>query len=175
MLPSILFALLLGTAQHGDMTHTAAGPPSAAPAQPGQAAFAAVEEIVALLEADPATVWSTVDVGALRDHLADMDRVMVDARVRAVPVPRGMRYEVSGDGPVRESIRRMVAAHAAMAAETGFRFAAAQTPDGAALTATADSPAAQARIRGLGFFGLLVEGAHHQSHHLMMAKGAMAH
>ena len=28
-----------------------------------------------------------------------------------------------------------------------------------------------ARIRGLGFAGLLTEGAHHQAHHLAMAKG----
>jgi hypothetical protein len=28
-----------------------------------------------------------------------------------------------------------------------------------------------ARIRGLGFIGLLVQGAHHQPHHLAMAKG----
>jgi len=26
-------------------------------------------------------------------------------------------------------------------------------------------------IRGLGFIGLLAEGAHHQPHHLAMAKG----
>jgi hypothetical protein len=30
---------------------------------------------------------------------------------------------------------------------------------------------AVARIRGLGFIGLLVQGAHHQPHHLAMAKG----
>jgi hypothetical protein len=28
-----------------------------------------------------------------------------------------------------------------------------------------------ARIRGLGFIGLLVQGGHHQPHHLAMAKG----
>ena len=179
MLPSIFLALLLASGQHDQqhdhMSHASAGPASAAPVEAGQAAFAAIGEIVAMLEADPATDWSKVDVQALRDHLADMDRVMVDARVRAVAVPQGIKYEVSGDGPVRESIRRMVAAHAAMAAETGFRFAAAQSPDGAVLTATGDSPEAQARIRGLGFFGLLAEGAHHQAHHLMMATGAMMH
>jgi hypothetical protein len=175
MVAPILLALLLAAGQHDSMSHMSAAPAGTSPAQPGQAAFAAVEEIVGLLDADPATDWAKVDVEALRDHLADMDRVMVDARVRAVPVPQGMRYEVSGDGPVRESIRRMVAADAAMAAETGFRFDAADTADGAALTATADGAPAQARIRGLGFFGLLAEGAHHQAHHLAMAKGAMAH
>jgi hypothetical protein len=30
---------------------------------------------------------------------------------------------------------------------------------------------AVARLRGLGFIGLLTEGAHHGPHHLAMAKG----
>jgi hypothetical protein len=34
----------------------------------------------------------------------------------------------------------------------------------------ADS-ATVARIRGLGFAGLLTQGAHHQAHHLAMARG----
>jgi hypothetical protein len=37
-----------------------------------------------------------------------------------------------------------------------------RTPDDAKLVA---------RIRGLGFAGLITEGAHHQPHHLAMAKG----
>jgi hypothetical protein len=32
-----------------------------------------------------------------------------------------------------------------------------------------------AEINGLGFFGILTLGAHHQPHHLMMARGAMRH
>jgi hypothetical protein len=34
-----------------------------------------------------------------------------------------------------------------------------------------DDARAVARIRGLGFAGLLTAGAHHQTHHLAMAKG----
>ena len=36
------------------------------PTQPGQEAFAAIQEIVAMLEADPRTDWSKVDIDALR-------------------------------------------------------------------------------------------------------------
>jgi hypothetical protein len=35
----------------------------------------------------------------------------------------------------------------------------------------ADDAPTTARIRGLGFIGLLVQGGHHQPHHLAMAKG----
>jgi hypothetical protein len=47
-------------------------------------------------------------------------------------------------------------------------------PGGVRLTVVAKDPAnanTVARIRGLGFIGLLVLGAHHQPHHLAMARG----
>jgi hypothetical protein len=47
-------------------------------------------------------------------------------------------------------------------------------PGGLRLTVVARDPAdakTVARIRGLGFIGLLVQGAHHQPHHLSMARG----
>ena len=43
--------------------------------------------------------------------------------------------------------------------------------DGVALLVDGDTY----QIQGLGFFGLMTIGAHHQEHHLMMAKGAPAH
>ncbi len=46
--------------------------------RPG-AAFGAVQEIVEILEADPATDWSKVDIDALRQHLIDMDNVTLHA------------------------------------------------------------------------------------------------
>jgi hypothetical protein len=30
-------------------------------------------------------------------------------------------------------------------------------------------------IRGLGFMGIMVQGAHHQMHHLAIARGQMAY
>jgi hypothetical protein len=39
------------------------------------------------------------------------------------------------------------------------------------LTKKPEDPKILARIRGLGFAGLITEGAHHQPHHLAMAKG----
>jgi hypothetical protein len=53
--------------QHGP------GQAAALPTQPGQSAFAAIQEIVAMLEADPKTDWSRVNIEALRQHLIDMD------------------------------------------------------------------------------------------------------
>jgi len=47
-------------------------------------------------------------------------------------------------------------------------------PGGVRLTVVARKPddaRLVARIRALGFAGLITEGAHHQPHHLAMAKG----
>jgi len=45
---------------------------------PGQDAFGAIQEIVQILDADPKTDWSKVDLEALRQHLIDMDEGHVE-------------------------------------------------------------------------------------------------
>ena len=51
-------------AAHREMAHHHEA--GVAPTQSGQAAFAAIQEIVGILEADPRTDWTKVDVEALR-------------------------------------------------------------------------------------------------------------
>jgi hypothetical protein len=171
-----------GWAQHAGHGHghAPAQPPAhgAAPVaarETGQGAFAAIQEIVALLEADPRTDWSKVDVEALRRHLVDMDNVTLRAAVAAEAIPGGMRFVATGDGDVRDSIRRMVVAHAAtMDGADGWRFTAAENPRGAEMIVLV--PAAQhERLRALGFIGVMTRGMHHQAHHLMIARGAGPH
>ena len=146
-----------------------------APTQIGQSAFAAIQEIVALLEADPATDWSKVDIDGLRQHLVDMDNVTLHAEVRKEPVEGGVRFVVTGAGEVRDSIRRMVTAHAAtMNGVGGWSFAAHSTDDGADLTVLVPSTD-QAELLGLGFFGVMTRGMHHQMHHLMISRGESPH
>ncbi len=167
MFPALAAAQGMPGHQHGGMAAT--------PTQPGQGAFAAIQEIVQILEADPATDWSKVNIEALRGHLIDMDNVTLHAVVKSEAVSGGMRFTASGSGAVRESIRRMVTAHAAtMNGVDGWQFAAAGTAEGAALTVKV--PAAEmAKLRGLGFIGVLTHGMHHQMHHLMIAQGGAPH
>ena len=49
------------------------------PTMPGQDAFGAIQEIVQILEADPTTDWSKVNIAALREHLVDMNEVTLRA------------------------------------------------------------------------------------------------
>lgn len=140
----------------------------------GQAAFAAIAAVVETLEADPTTDWSQVDIEALRQHLIDMDQVMMDSRVAAEALPDGALFRVSGDGATRDAIRRMTLAHArALDAMPDLSATARETPGGAALEVRAadGSERTATRIRGLGFAGLLTLGSHHGPHHLMIARG----
>jgi hypothetical protein len=149
--------------------------PATVPLLPGQDAFAAIQEIVSLLESDPATDWSKVDIDGLRRHLVDMNRVTLMANIRNEPIDAGMRFAVTGSGDVEGSIRRMVLAQAAtMNGADGWRFAAAQIDGGAALTVHPPARDLQ-KLRGLGFLGVMTRGMHHQAHHIAIARGTSPH
>jgi len=81
--------------------------PSSVATRAGQDAFTAIQEVVEILTADPKTDWSKVNIDALRQHLIDMNNVTLNAQVTNVPIDGGMIFALTGDGPVRDSIRRM--------------------------------------------------------------------
>jgi len=148
---------------------------SLTPTQPGQATFAAIQEIVQVLEADPHTDWSKVNIEALRQHLIDMNNVTLEASVKSEPVESGVRFTVTGYGAVRTSIKRMVNAHVAtMVGVEGWKFTATNVDDGVILTVIVPT-ANVAKIRALGFIGMMTLGMHHQQHHLMIARGEHPH
>ncbi|MCJ9428165.1 hypothetical protein [Kordiimonas marina] len=151
-------------------------PTSAEPKETGQAAFAAIQEIVSILNADPDTDWSKVNIEALRRHLVDMNNVTLYAQSTATPIAHGMQFTITGQGAVRGSVQRMVLAHAkTMNGWHGWSFAAKTTPDGATLTVTVPTAADLEKLRGLGFIGVMASGMHHQHHHLMIATGMAPH
>lgn len=165
-----------GTMDHGHMTHAGTNTtalPGRPPSEAGQAAFAAIQEIVAQLMADPETDWARVNIEALRQHLIDMDNVTMRAEVLAEPLENGARFVVTSDDPaVSASIRRMTLGHAAtMNGVDGWQLAAEETEGGAVMSATGDAT----RIQALGFIGLMTVGMHHQAHHLALARGEMPH
>ena len=163
----------LGQSHEG---HDMSSPDGAILTEPGQGAFAALAEVVARLEADPGTDWSRVDLRALRDHLIDMDRVVRDAETAVEPVAGGLRATVTGEPAVAAALRRMVPAHAAeLSRDPRWRAEAEPIPEGAVLTVTSDDPTTAARIRALGFFGLMASRDHHREHHWAIARGEPMH
>ena len=156
------------------MQHGMPGGMATLPTQPGQAAFGAVQEIVGMLEADPATDWSKVNLDALRVHLIDMDEVALHADAAVERIDGGIRVAVTGTGRTLAAIQRMLPEHAReMNGRNGWVVQAESRPDGMTLTVTSADEKQVAIIRGLGFIGVMAIGGHHQMHHLMMAKGRM--
>ncbi len=165
----LLSVITLGTA--------AAREVPAQPTRAGQEAFATIGEIVRILDADPRTDWSKVNIEALRQHLMDMDDVTMRADVRSESVEGGATFEVRGTGRVRDAIRRMAMSHGATVSPAdGFSWTSAESPEGARVVVRATNATdirMANRIRALGFFGILTLGDHHTVHHLGIASGTM--
>lgn len=166
-----------GAMPEGAMEHRRhmAGMMAGEPTRPGQEAFGAIAKVVRILDADPKTDWSKVDLERLRQHLIDMSEVVLRAEVKQTPVPGGLAMDVTGTGRTEQAIRAMVAPHAAELDRLPAYAAKTETiAGGVRLTVTAKTTGDErtvARLRGLGFAGLLTEGAHHGPHHLAMARG----
>ncbi|MEJ2433545.1 MAG: hypothetical protein P8Y53_10420 [Pseudolabrys sp.] len=161
-----------GFAPHAAMNVAQPGA-TAMPTMPGQEAFGTIQEIVRILEADPSTDWSKVDIAALREHLIDMDEVTMHAAAQARMIDGGIEFTVTGAGRALPAIKRMVPAHAAVLRSLGWKTATEELPDGVRLTVMASEAEPLVKLKALGFIGIMAQGAHHQRHHLMMAKGEM--
>ena len=141
--------------------------------EPGQGAFAALSEAVALLMADETTDWSRVDIAALRAHLVDMDLLVTATDVTEEALPDGLRMTISTKGPGGAAAMRMVPAHGpVLLAETGWQSTVEVGTDAVVWTVTSEAPAV---IQALGFFGLIAVGDHHPEHHLALARGEPMH
>lgn len=177
MLLTSLFAWIalatLPASQHAHTDHAdMGGKPKLVLSEPGQGTFAAIAEITQVLREDPSTNWSKVNIMALRQHLIDMDLVATDASVIASPTPQGAIFIVTGDGRTQQAIKTMVPAHAPfLAAETSWDVAVEETNNGVNMRVSGDAT----QIAALGFIGLMTIGAHHQEHHLMIARGSNVH
>ncbi len=185
---SVLFLAVIAVVRTGQATaqdhlHAAMHHDDARPNEvsrsAGQSAFATIAETVALLTADSLTDWTKVDIEALRQHLIDMDDVMIRARSVAATVEGGVSIDVTGEGRVHEAIHRIVVAHSKqLDMMPQYRAAVRHLKQGETLLVTARDPADLAtvsRIRALGLAGLLTEGSHHPMHHLMIARGLSPH
>ena len=169
--------MMKGGGMHGKhgMMHRQDAASADQPSLPGQDAFGAIQEVVRLLEADPSTNWSKVNIGALREHLIDMNEVTLDAAADEKPLDNGIEILVTGEGRTADAIKRMVPAHAHALSATGWNAKTEDLPNGVKLVVTSDDPAQVTKLKALGFMGIMVQGSHHQMHHLMMAKGEFAH
>ena len=85
---------------------------STTPTLPGQDAFGAIQEVVRILDADPKTDWSKVDLEALRQHLIDMNEVTLRADAAPKQIDGGLEIAITGTGRTLVAIQRMIPAYA---------------------------------------------------------------
>jgi hypothetical protein len=144
-------------------------------AMAGQDAFGTIAEIVQILESDPATDWSKVNIAALHEHLIDMNEVTLRAVATERALDDGVEITVTGEGRTREAIKRMLPPHADELSRIGWTAKTEALPDGIRLIVTSTDAQQVIKLKALGFMGIMVQGAHHQAHHLLMAKGEFVH
>lgn len=182
---TIFVAATIGATSYGIMSTLAANDHDAhsahktttgsVPQEPGQSAFAAIAEIVAILNNDPETNWAKVDITALRNHLVDMEMLTTEAKYTVKEIEGRIEYEVFGSKRAVEAASRMVPAHAQELSKMADWQITVETLDRNVkmiVQPTETNPIT--KIKALGFFGIMATGAHHQTHHLAMATGKMS-
>lgn len=180
-LASVLVALvslsLLAVEKHdghtSGMDHSAMTHNGIQPQEGGQATFAALIEIVAMLEQDTKTDWDTVDIDGLRAHLLDMNHLMLETQATTSTLGDAqIRFDITGAAASIPSIHRMVPAHSLFIEQSrGWKIEPELNDSGATLTITVDDAAWLNRLNALGFYGFMSLDSHHQAHHYQMAIG----
>lgn len=147
------------------------------PREGGQAAFAALIEIVATLEADDRTVWNKVDIDGLRKHLVDMHQLMLNTNaITTIDSEKKIHFEITGNDASIPSIHRMVPAHSQFLEQSrGWKIEPVINDSGATVTITVDDSRTKERLNALGFYGFMSLDSHHQAHHYQMAIGNSHH
>jgi len=179
---SVLIAItsltLLAAEKHGSgssgMSHSSMdGGHSSFPQEGGQAAFSALIEIIDLLERDNNTDWSTVNIDGLREHLRDMNLLVLETSAAAIKhSDNKIQFNVTGDVNSMRSISNMVPAHARFIKQSrGWDIEVTLTDTGAQVIVTSDESRDIDRLKALGFYGFMSLDSHHQAHHVQMARG----
>lgn len=159
-----------GFAQHHQMIEA---PPLS---MPGNDIFGTIQEVVQKLENDPNTDWSKVDLEALRQHLLDMKAFTEEVKVVSqTPIENGLSIKISPETErASEALGRLFQMHPSMLKqEKGWEMQTTPDAEGFLIRVTTENEAEVEKLRGLGYIGILAEGAHHQAHHWMIATGKM--
>jgi hypothetical protein len=104
-----------------------------------------------------------------------MDEVTMRAAAAERALDNGVEITVTGEGRTLEAIKRMVPAHARELSQLGWNAKTEEVSNGVKLTVTSTDARQVTKLRALGFMGIMVQGSHHQQHHLMMAKNEFVH
>ena len=87
----------------------------------------------------------------------------------------GIQFAVTGAARTLDAIQHMVPDHVHELTALGWNARTEDLPNGIKLVVSTTDPRQMVKLKALGFMGIMVQGAHHQPHHLMMAKGEFMH
>ncbi len=144
----------------------------------GNDVFGTIQEAIKQLDANPKTDWSKVDLEALRQHLIDMKNFTLDVDVLSQKnTEKGTKIIIKASTEAaKASLSRAMLAHPAMLkSETGWTMTVTAKDDKYTLNISTEKPDEVARLRALGYIGVMALGNHHQIHHWMMASGNNPH
>ncbi len=144
----------------------------------GNAIFGTIQETIKMLDADPNTDWTKVDLEGLRQHLVDMENFTSGVDVLSQKkIEKGAEIVIRAKSEeAHHSLERALKAHPSMMeSETGWTMGVKQNKERFTLTIETQKPDEVARLRALGYIGVMALGDHHQVHHWMMASGSNPH
>lgn len=176
LLISIAWLTTYAQVQHGEhdsgMSHGTARD-TTLPLEGGQSTFAAIIEIVAILESDDETKWSEVNIDSLRSHLLDMNNLILSTTASTEDTENNtVLFTVKGTGAGLEAIHRMTMAHTDFVQQSrGWDINTELTDTGATVRVTINNDLSKDRLKALGFYGFMSLDSHHQAHHLLIATG----
>lgn len=158
---------------HGSMDHSAMSNGQTMPTEGGQGTFAAIIEIVSILESSPDTDWSQVDIDALHAHLVDMNTLMLHtSATKEMVTDNTIQFDVKAKPQAMSAAHSMVPTHAGyIQSARGWDISTTPNASGVLVTVTTDSAAVLEKLYALGFYGFMSLESHHQMHHFHMARG----
>ena len=161
-------------------TQTAAASTSSATPlkEAGNAIFGTIQETIKMLDADPKTDWTKVDLEGLRQHLIDMENFTSGVDVLSnEKIEKGSKIVIRAKSKEAHfSLERALKAHPSMMqSETGWTMDVKQNKEQFTLIIETQKPEEVARLRALGYIGVMALGDHHQVHHWLMASGSNPH
>jgi hypothetical protein len=179
---TIVMPMASAHTHHANMNHAAMMGHNTAPTQvvlteSGTDPFATLQEVIAALESNTRTNWEKVNIEALRLHLVEMQDMTINVDVKQQHIDNGFQAVVSPTtSNAVKSLTRVLSGHPAqMKAETGWDMQVQINNSVFTLTVTTDNAKDVAKIRGLGYIGVMAYGNHHQPHHWAMASGDNPH
>jgi hypothetical protein len=162
---------------HAEMMGYSTAPTQVVLTESGTDPFATLQEVITALEADPSTNWERVNIEALRLHLVEMQDMTINVAVKQRHINNGFQAVVTPTtSNAVQSLTRVLSGHPEkMKAETGWDMQVRDNNGVFTLTVTTDNAIDVAKIRGLGYIGVMAYGNHHQPHHWAMASGGNPH